>query len=38
MKASNTDHPFTNPVAFRTNIVRSAGTSAAAITAPFSRS
>jgi len=37
MKASNTDHPFTRPVALRTNIVRSMGVSAAAIPSPFSR-
>src|SRR5881397_605471 len=35
MKASKTDHPFTRPVALRTNIVRSTGMSALAKTPPF---
>src|SRR5215471_15510620 len=35
MNASRTDHPLTRPVALRTKSVRSAGTSAAAITTPF---
>src|SRR6476659_3139155 len=35
MKASKTDHPFTRPVALRTNIVRSMGMSALAKAPPF---
>src|SRR6478736_5486442 len=35
MKASKTDHPFTRPVALRTNIVRSTGMSALAKAPPF---
>src|SRR5512133_87550 len=35
MNASKTDHPFTRPVALRTNIVRSTGMSALAKAPPF---